>query len=439
MKVMINIVFEGSTGTGKTTLIKCLIEHFKNSGIKVGYTIDLDKESPLYDVINKMYQISPLIISKDNFNTTKYETLIQAADYLYNRERIYSQNNDINFFDRNFASVYSYQYELMKKFCPNHADEFMSNVLNCMKCGEKKIDLMVYFLKNVDKSIARSEKRDGVVFSQEERKIFKNFDLKLTDFIRYNNSEYNLLIIDDNDTIESAKEKVIAKVEEIIEDKKIDEADKWYNLYKYDVDEFKTADDYIKYKLGYKKKFINKIKKYSNYGGKIAELGCGTGLLAGYMQKNGYSVTAIDISQKMLNYAQDIAKTSKVISCCDCYKREDILKLKFKRKYFDVVFSNGVMEHFNDNDIITSIRKQLKVAKYSIVGVPSLYFNMNEKMLGNERSLSIKEWDRLFKLAGAEIVEIDSFNYYSFWKRLIEVKKWFKPKAFLLFVLKEKE
>ena len=39
-------------------------------------------------------------------------------------------------------------------------------------------------------------------------------------------------------------------------------------------------DDYIKYKLKYKKKFINKVLKYSG-NGKVIEMGCGTGLMAG--------------------------------------------------------------------------------------------------------------------------------------------------------------
>ena len=45
-------------------------------------------------------------------------------------------------------------------------------------------------------------------------------------------------------------------------------------------------DDYIKYKLKYKKKFINKVLKYSG-NGKVIEMGCGTGLMAGYLSKKG--------------------------------------------------------------------------------------------------------------------------------------------------------
>jgi len=37
--------------------------------------------------------------------------------------------------------------------------------------------------------------------------------------------------------------------------------------------------------------------------------------------------------------------------------------------------------------------------------------------------------------AGGKIVEISEFNYYNIFRRLIEIKKYFKPKAFLLFVV----
>ena len=434
---MINVVFEGPTGAGKTTVISKVLEHYKANGTKINCTIDLDKDAPLYDVINDMFKVNPLIMSDKSFNTVKYETLVQAADYVYNRERLYSENNEINLFDRNYSSIYSYQYELMKDVCSD-TEEFMQHILECTKSGEKRIDLMVYFRLDVNKCIARSEERDGRKYTVNEKKVFRAFDKRLTEFIRYNNSDYKLLIIDDKDTLDTATDKIVKKIDEIIEDYRVDEADKWYNLYKIDVEEFPTPDDYIKFKLGYKKKFISKVRKYATSTKKIAELGCGTGLLAGYFQKQGFEVTAVDLCKKILEYAELIAKESNVIAPCANYVQGDILNLPFKDGEFDVAYSNGVFEHFDDKDIITTLTKQMDIAKYVIIGIPSLYFDMHEKMLGNERSLSVKEWTNLFEQAGAEVLEVDSFHYYSVWRRIFEVKKWFKPKAFLLFVVRKK-
>ena len=215
--------------------------------------------------------------------------------------------------------------------------------------------------------------------------------------------------------------------------KKKSEDEKWYELYKIDVDEFKSPDEYIKYKLKYKKKFINKIIKYSK-GKRIIEMGCGTGLVAGYLKKLGFEVTALDLSPAVLKYAEQLAIQSKIISPC-IYKQGDILNLEFNKNSFDVSYSNGVLEHFNDKEIIKILEQQMNISKYVIFGIPSPYFNMNEKMLGNERSLRIDEWKNLIEKAGGKLIEQTGFHYYKLHKRILNIKKWFKPKAFWLFII----
>lgn len=431
---MINVVFEGSTGSGKTTAIKAIKKKYEKK-YKVGYTNDIDKSSPLYKVIKKMFDDNVLVSLDEKFNTSRYETLVQAADYLYLREKLYSQNNDINLFDRNYSSIFCYQSTLLKNDKVENYEDFINNILECMKLGEKQIDLLVYFKKNINKSIKRSESRDGRKYTSKEKKVLKQFDEKLTDFIRYNNSEYKLLIIEENDTLEKTIEKIANKIDEIIIDKQKTEDDKWYELYKIDVEEFDRADDYFTYKLKYKKKFVNKIIKYAK-NKKIIETGCGTGLMAGRMQKLGFDVTALDLSQSVLNYAKEIATNSDVISPCK-YEQGDILDLKYDDNAFDVCYSNGVLEHFTDKEIISTLKQQMRISEYVIFGIPSTYFDMNEKMLGNERSLTLKEWKKLIKKADGKIVEYTSFHYYNFYRRIFEVKKWFKPKAFLLFIIKK--
>lgn len=430
---MINIVFEGSTGAGKTTIINKLKKIYEKE-YKVGITNDIDRSSPLYKVIKKMFDENALVSLKENFNTLRYETLVQSADYLYLREKIYSQNNDINFFDRNYSSIFSYQSVLMDKKIEN-SNEFMNNVLSCMKSGEKPIDLMIFFDCDIQKSLKRSEMRDNRKYSLEEKNTFKKFNDKLKDFIRYNNSDYKLLIIEDDDSMDNAIKKIVKKINEIIEDKKKSEEDKWYELYKIDIEEFEKPDDYIRYKLKYKKMLVKKIIKYAK-NKNVIETGCGTGLTAGYLQKIGLNVTALDLSQKVLDYAEEIAKQSKIIAPCK-YEQGDILNLKYNHNTFDVSYSNGVLEHFNDNDIIKTLKQQMNISKYVIFGIPSTYFNMNEKMLGNERGLSLKEWEKLIHKANGRIIEETSFHYYKFFRRLLEVKKWFKPKAFWLFVIEK--
>ena len=432
---MINIVFEGSTGSGKTTMIN-KIKNIYDKKYKVGITNDIDRRSPLYKVIKKMFDENALVSLNEDFNTLRYETLVQAADYLFLREKIYGENNDINLFDRNYSSIYSYQSILLENNI-NDSTEFMNNVLSCMKSGEKPIDLMIFFDIDLKKALNRSQNRDNRKFTKQEKATFKRFNDKLRDFIRYNNSEYKLLIIQDNNTEEEIIRKITKKIDEIIDDKKKSEDDKWYELYKIDIEEFDKPDDYIKYKLKYKKKFVNRVIKYAK-NKKVIEMGCGTGLMAGYLQKLGLEVVALDLSQPVLDYACRIAKQSNIISPCK-YQQGDILNLEYRKNSFDVSYSNGVLEHFNDEEIIKILKQQMNISKYVIFGIPSTYFDMSEKMLGNERGLTLKEWLTLIDKAGGKLVEQTSFHYYKLYRRIFEVKKWFKPKAFWLFIIEKKE
>ena len=430
---MINVVFEGSTGTGKTSTIK-KIKKIYDKKYKVGFTNDIDRSSPLYNVIKKMFKENALVSLNEKFSTLRYETLVQAADYLYLREKLYGEKNDINLFDRNYSSVYSYQSVLLDGNIECSV-QFMNNVLSCMKSGEQKVDLMVFFDIDLKTSLKRSQERDKRKFTKTEKETFKKFNNKLKNFIRYNNSEYNLLVISNKDSEHEIIKKITEKIDEIIEDRKKTEDDKWYELYKIDIEEFKKPDDYIKYKLKYKRKFIDKVIKYSE-NKKVIELGCGTGLMAGYLQKRGLNVTALDLSQTVLNYAHEIASQSNIIAPCK-YEQGDILNLKYKKNSFDISYSNGVLEHFNDDEIVKILQQQMNISKYVIFGIPSTYFNMNEKMLGNERGLTLDEWKALIEKAGGNLVEQTSFHYYKLYRRIFEIRKWFKPKAFWLFIIEK--
>ncbi len=52
--------------------------------------------------------------------------------------------------------------------------------------------------------------------------------------------------------------------------------------------------------------------------------------MAGYFQKQGLDVTALDLSQRVLDYAKEIAQNSNIINPCK-YEQGDILNLKYKK------------------------------------------------------------------------------------------------------------
>lgn len=210
----------------------------------------------------------------------------------------------------------------------------------------------------------------------------------------------------------------------------------WYDIY---IDEIKLKKDairYVDYKIKNKKKLINLIKKYSKRK-KIMEAGSGTGIISTYMASLGYDVTEVDIDDKILNLAKDISK--KYIKKGEPrFVKKDLLELDFKSKEFDVIFSNGVLEHFSDEDIKKILKNELEQSSFVIVGVPTTFFNQNEALHGDERFLKLSYWRNIFKSSNAIILEEKSYNYMTFIEKLRTLNKIFRPKPFRIFVLKKR-
>ena len=137
---------------------------------------------------------------------------------------------------------------------------------------------------------------------------------------------------------------------------------------------------------------------------KIIECGCGTGKISTYFQNKGYSVTAVDIDDEILHLAKNIVKKSS-FSKMPKFEIMSILNLQYKNKSFDVAFSNGVLEHFTDDEIIKILMEEMRIADIVIFGVPSKYFNDDEFMHGDERYLTREEWRTLITKAKGKVIE----------------------------------
>lgn len=216
------------------------------------------------------------------------------------------------------------------------------------------------------------------------------------------------------------------------------EDSKWSNLYENDISRNGGYETYYLKKIKYRQKFIKKLKKYA-ISKKVLESGCGTGVLSINLAFDNYDSYAVDYDEKMLKLVEKIALAIDDKNNVPKLIQEDIFKLHkhFKPNEFDVIYSIGVYEHYNDKDIKRLLRSQLKISKYVFVGVPTKYFNNNEKLYGNERFLSIKYWRNLLTSKSCKIVEEFSCYNDSFFKRLIKYKKWFKPAPIYVFVIKK--
>ena len=213
----------------------------------------------------------------------------------------------------------------------------------------------------------------------------------------------------------------------------------WAELYQKDIDKKGGNLPYVLNKINKKKILINLVKKYSDKN--IIECGSGTSVVSIYLATLGYNVTAIDIEDNVIKLAKSLAKD--YYKAVDNYNsqinfvRKSIFDLGYEKDSFDVAFSNGVLEHFSDDEIIQIIKQQLYVAKTVIVGIPTKYFDSSEAKYGNERVLELSYWRHLIKKAGGSIIEEIGMDRESFLKRLFNYKKYFRPKPYHLFVIKK--
>ncbi len=210
----------------------------------------------------------------------------------------------------------------------------------------------------------------------------------------------------------------------------------WYEIYIDEINEKGSISNYVNDKIKTKKNLIDLIKKYSP-NKKIIEAGSGTGILSTYLASLGFDSVAIDIDKDILNLSKKIAKEYGAKNKPK-FMMDSILKLNYKNKEFDVSFSNGVLEHFSDKEIIKTIKKQLKIANTVIVGIPTKYFDDNEAMYGDERFLKLKFWREIISQAGGKIIEEKSCHFLTKPKILLNFKKYFRPFPYRIFVIQEK-
>lgn len=210
----------------------------------------------------------------------------------------------------------------------------------------------------------------------------------------------------------------------------------WYEVYLKDIEKKGTLENYVDDKIKNKKILINLIKKYSKKN-KLIESGSGTGVLSTYMASLGYDVTGIDIDEDILKLSKKITKNYNSKNKPN-FQKKSIFELDYRKNTFDVSFSNGVLEHFTDEQIIDTLKQQMKIAKVVIFGIPTKYFNQEEAMYGDERYMSYKFWRNLINNAGGMILEEKSMHYMNKRKRLLNFKKYFRPYPYRIFVIKLK-
>jgi len=134
---------------------------------------------------------------------------------------------------------------------------------------------------------------------------------------------------------------------------------------------------------------------------RVLEVGVGTGMMGVFLSQWGLDVTGVDNDTRVLEIAAALGKRlngSVSLVQGDAFRLADSLG----DAQFDVAFSQGFFEHFDDEAIRELVRQQLAVASRVVFSVPGDGYPTRD--FGNERLMSPARWASILDgLGGIEV------------------------------------
>lgn len=177
----------------------------------------------------------------------------------------------------------------------------------------------------------------------------------------------------------------------------------WSDYYSQEI----SPDLYIRNLYG-QREFLNTI--IATQAKNILEIGAGTGTMSIFLSQLGFEATTLDNDEKVVGRA-NLAKEK--LGGKNEIVLGDAFNLPFQDRSFDVVFHQGLLEHFSDEDIHKLLEEHLRVAPTVIFSVPNSYYFGRE--FGDERLMSKNMWENILKPYQVEISQNYSLKFFPHW------------------------
>ncbi|MFC1994678.1 class I SAM-dependent methyltransferase [Chloroflexota bacterium] len=133
--------------------------------------------------------------------------------------------------------------------------------------------------------------------------------------------------------------------------------------------------------------FLSEIASIGQEDKEMLEVGSGSGALSIFLSHLGYKIVSIDNDKGVLNAAgQNNARLNGRVA----FKKADACNLPFEDNRFDVCFSQGFFEHFDDDNIGKLLKEQLRVANVVVFSVPTFWYPSQD--FGDERLIKKEDW-----------------------------------------------
>ena len=150
-------------------------------------------------------------------------------------------------------------------------------------------------------------------------------------------------------------------------------------------------------------------------GARILEVGAGTGRDCEYLASRGAAVCALDYSEESLGLMSKALRDPMGIVCGDAFH------LPFSSESFDVVFHQGLLEHFREpGPLLDENIRVLKRGGVLLVDVPQRYhyytvlkhimIAMGKWFAGWETEFSVRELRRLVEERDMEVITVYGCN-----------------------------
>lgn len=153
----------------------------------------------------------------------------------------------------------------------------------------------------------------------------------------------------------------------------------------------------------YHERFYQYVRTHVPPGGRILEVGCGYGFSSLYLAAHGYQVTGIDNDPDLLEVAETFR--SDCLSLPYQLQLGDIRNLEAHHGKFDFVFSAGLLEHFDLEEMKALIQAQARCAPLVGINVPSR-FTLNPT---DERFYTLRELSWIAESLG--LATLKRFGY----------------------------
>ena len=165
------------------------------------------------------------------------------------------------------------------------------------------------------------------------------------------------------------------------------------------------------------------IRRAVPSGGRVLDVGCGAGVFTALLGHHGFSVVGIDEDPdiaaragEMVNYFRSPARI----------EQGSAFDLSRHHGQFDLVYSLGVLEHFEPAVTVELIREQARCGRFVLVVVPTRYTRY-AGLVTDERLYRRKQVDAFVRRAGLRVRE--SFVYGEVPTRTARNRELFLPGA----------